>query len=160
MDIKGFDLVIPKFGELKLKYLVLDYNGTLASSGKLLDHTKNLLREVAAFLEVYVVTADTFKTVKEELEGLPINLSVISKENGSKDKRDLITRLGRNNCIAIGNGNNDELMLSEAKLAICIMGSEGCAKNALMASDMINTSIDEALMLFIEPNRLKATLRK
>ncbi len=59
----------------------------------------------------------------------------------------------------MGNGSNDELMLKESSIGICIIGQEGCSTRALNSADLAINNIKDALELLIFPNRLKATLR-
>ena len=68
--------------------------------------------------------------------------------------------MGKDACVALGNGNNDAMMLSVASVGIAVMGDEGCAKDALMGSDVICKNIGEALSLMLQSKRLIATLRR
>jgi len=54
---------IPGYKTLRLKYLVLDYNGTLAVDGLLLPGVVKQLNALSERLKVHVVTADTFGAV-------------------------------------------------------------------------------------------------
>jgi len=54
---------IPGRGVLELKYLLLDYNGTLALDGYLLNSVPDLIHQLAEFLEIHILTADTFGLV-------------------------------------------------------------------------------------------------
>ena len=66
------EIEIPGFKKLQLKYLVMDYNGTLAIDGKLIEGVENRLYALADHLEIHVITADTFGLVKTYLENFPI----------------------------------------------------------------------------------------
>jgi P-type E1-E2 ATPase len=160
MAIKMIQVSIPYYKKLDLKYLVLDYNGTLAELGKVKDSTKELLIKLSEELKIYIITADTFGSVLAEVENLPVEVQLVSSDNGTIDKENLIKKLGKKNCVAIGNGNNDLLMIKEAELGICLLGHEGCAKDTLLASDLVIKSIDEALGILINKDALVATLRK
>ena len=61
--------------------------------------------------------------------------------------------------VAFGNGANDALMLRKARLGICVMHGEGASLQALLASDVLVASAEEALDLLLKPARLVATLR-
>jgi soluble P-type ATPase len=65
--------------------------------------------------------------------------------------------------VAIGNGNNDRLMLRAVKrgggLAIAVDNGEGCAVDALMDSNILIHGAENALDLLLETPRLQATLR-
>lgn len=150
---------IPSYKQLKIKYVIFDYNGTLAVDGIIRSEIKEKLEKLSEKVEVYVLTADTYGNVKENLRDVNINLEIISQENGKFDKLNFVKKLGVEYCIAIGNGNNDILMLKEAQIGIGIIGDEGCSVEAIKNSDIIVKNIDTCLDLLLNPNRLKATLR-
>jgi soluble P-type ATPase len=50
-------------------------------------------------------------------------------------------------------------MLAEAALGIGVIGDEGMATEALIASDVVVRNISDALDLLREPRRLVASLR-
>ena len=151
---------IPNYNKLEIKNIILDYNGTLASGGKVLDDTKELLEKLCKEYKVYVITADTFGTVKEELKSFDLEVVVLTSSNHTKEKADFVSSLGAKNSVAIGNGNNDEKMLKTAQLSIAIVASEGCATKTLLASDITCTDIKDALNLLINTKSLIATLRR
>ena len=61
--------------------------------------------------------------------------------------------------ITIGNGYNDIQMSDVADLSICVIGKEGCCGALLMHTDIVVTSIEDALDLLLKTGRLRATLR-
>jgi soluble P-type ATPase len=50
-------------------------------------------------------------------------------------------------------------MLKEAALGIGVIQAEGAAVEAILAADLVTTSVLDALDLLIHPLRLTATLR-
>jgi soluble P-type ATPase len=62
--------------------------------------------------------------------------------------------------VAIGNGNNDHLILKEAALGIAVLGDEGLSVSAIKNADIVMKNISDALDLFLKTKRLIATLRK
>lgn len=150
---------IPGFGDLRLEYLVLDYNGTLALDGALLPGVEERLRELAGKLEVHVVTADTFGTARAALSGLPCRIAVLESREQSAAKRAYVQRLGASASACIGNGRNDRMMLAAAARAIAVLQAEGAAA-ALLAAHVVAPTIADALDLLIHPLRLIATLRQ
>ncbi|WP_069650657.1 HAD family hydrolase [Caloranaerobacter ferrireducens] len=153
------ELDIPSYKQLKIKYVIFDYNGTLAVDGIMKSEIKEKLKKLSEKVEVYVLTADTYGNVKENLRDVNVNLKIISQENGKIDKLNFVKELGAEYCIAIGNGNNDMLMLKEVQIGIVIIGDEGCFVETIKNSDIITKNIDTCLDLLLNPNRLKATLR-
>jgi len=150
---------IPGNRKMLVKYLVLDYNGTLAIDGKLITGLEPLLNQLSEQLEIYVLTADTFGTVEKELAGVNCKVSVIQPDEQDKQKEQFVTSLGKENVVAIGNGLNDALMLASAELGIVLLQAEGAAIKTLLSADVVCRHITDALELLINPLRLKATLR-
>jgi soluble P-type ATPase len=153
------DIAIPGFKDLRLKYLILDYNGTIAEHGKLLPGVKEKLEALAQNLEIHILTADTFGTVKGQVAQLPARLSLIPPGDQAQAKREYVGRLGSEHAVTMGNGRNDRLMLQEAALGIAVLEGEGGAIQALTAADLIAPGILAALDLLLVPDSLRATLR-
>lgn len=116
---------IPGFADLQLKYLVSDYNGTLAVDGALLPGLRELIFHLAHDLEIYVITADTYGCAANNLRDLPVQLTIAPPGSQAEAKRDLVLRLGEQNVVAIGNGRNDRLMLKYAALGLAVIQQEG-----------------------------------
>ncbi|MFW5786746.1 MAG: HAD family hydrolase, partial [Halanaerobiales bacterium] len=118
---------IPGRGKLTIRNLLIDYNGTLAYKGKIDDSTKKMIERLNQKVNVYIATADTYETVRDQFKNSKVNLKIIDKKNGKDDKQKLIEELGINKTIAIGNGANDKKMIQKACLGIVILGPEGCS---------------------------------
>ncbi len=151
---------IPNEKELDLRYIVCDYNGTIAKDGVVIDGVKEVFKKLKKEYKIYVITADTFGSVKEMLKDFECEIKILTSQDHTKEKADFIKKLGRANSVAFGNGNNDSLMLNEAELGIAIIGSEGCSKDTLFASNLLSHDIINALELLLYPKRLIATLRR
>lgn len=151
---------IPNFKSVDIKNIVCDFNGTIAKDGVLIPAVGELLPKLSKDFTIYVITADTFKTVEEQLKPYSVKVVVLQTQNHTQEKCDFLRSLDCDSCAAIGNGNNDELMLQEAALSIAVMGFEGCSTNAILKSDLVTKSIEDALSLFLNPKRVVATLRK
>jgi soluble P-type ATPase len=151
---------IPYYKTLKLEHVVLDYNGTIAQDGQLKEEVKTLLPTLCEGYTVHVITADTFGSVKAQMEGFNVTVTVLQTDNHTSEKAAYIDGLGKINCVAIGNGNNDNQMLQNAALGIAIIGDEGCATPTLLKSDITCHSIEDGLNLLLNEKRLIATLRK
>lgn len=152
-------LPIPGFKDLLLEHLVLDYNGTLACDGRPLEGVRPRLEALAADLTVHILTADTFGTVQSQVAGWPCKVEVISRDREAEAKADYIEGLAAEHAAAVGNGRNDRLMLQDAALGIAVLQTEGTAREALLAADLVVPDILAALDLLLHRQRLKATLR-
>lgn len=152
-------LDIPDFGHLRLTHLVLDYNGTLAFDGKLLNGVADLLERLAERLQIHVITADTFGSVHQTFAGSAVTVHVLPPGKEEEGKAEYVRRLGSMSAVCIGNGRNDRLMLGEAGLGIAVLQREGTAMQAILAADIITPSVVDALDLLLHPKRVTATLR-
>ncbi|MFC2114157.1 HAD family hydrolase [Bacteroidota bacterium] len=152
-------LQIPGFKQMELAYLVCDFNGTLAKDGKLYQEVISLLNELSLDLKLYLLSADTYGNIQEESKKLNATVKIISAQNQDYTKQQFVKQLGSQQVIAIGNGRNDSMMLSEAALGIAVIEEEGCAVAAINSADIVVSGIKHALELLINPTRMIATLR-
>lgn len=150
---------IPGQRLLQLSDLILDYNGTVALDGELMEGVRERLGFLSTTLDIHILTADTFGTVQERISGVASRLCIIPKENQAQAKLNYVRRLGSDTSVCIGNGRNDTLMLKEAALGITVIQGEGASMEAIMAGNVVTLSILDALDLLIHPLRLTATLR-
>jgi soluble P-type ATPase len=153
------EINIPDFGDLRLAHLVLDYNGTLAFDGRLINGVTDLLGLLAEHLRIHIITADTFGSVHQAFAGFAFTVHVLSPGSEEEGKAVYVRKLGSLSSVCIGNGRNDRLMLKEAGLGIAVLQREGAALQALLAADIITASIVDALDLLLHPKRIAATLR-
>jgi soluble P-type ATPase len=153
------NIVIPGAPALELHHLVLDFNGTLACDGGLLDGVAERLQLLAGPLQLHVVTGDTFGSAGESLAGVPCDVVILSTTRQAEAKRHLLQRFGAGGVACIGNGRNDRLMMKAAALGIGVVQAEGAAPETLMAADVVVHTAHEALDLLLHPLRLTATLR-
>ena len=153
------EIDIPGFGILRLEYLVLDYNGTIAVDGQPVQGVKERLTALARHVEIHVLTADTFGGVEKKLSDIPCKIHVLPVEAQDKGKMEYIDRLGADRAVCIGNGRNDVMMLKKAALGIVVVQDEGAAASAVLSADIVATDILFALELLTNHMRLTATLR-
>ncbi len=154
------EITIPGFYSFRLEVLILDYNGTIALDGQLLESVRQKLIMLSDFLEIHIVTSDTFGSVTAQCQELPIQVQVLKTRNHTQEKADYLDRFANRKIVAIGNGSNDQLMLKKADLGIVVLGTEGCSGHCLMAADVLVKDIHDALDLLRYPERLIATLRR
>ncbi|CEG56924.1 Conserved protein of unknown function (HAD-like domain) [Legionella fallonii LLAP-10] len=151
---------IPGLGDLNLNTAIIDYNGTLALDGKLIEGLEEPLNALSEFLDIHIVTGDGFGTAKSELANINCKLTIIPAEDQGLSKQKYLHQLNPDTTVSIGNGKNDQYILKESALGIAIIGSEGIAVEALLSADITLPSIHLALELFHNPKRLRASLRE
>jgi soluble P-type ATPase len=154
------EINVPGRGQLKLKHLVTDVNGTLAVDGVLIEGLVKRIATLRDRLEVHLLTADTHG--RQAIIDQQLNLTGTRLASGGEQeqKRQFVSNLGSSEVVAIGQGANDALMLKEAAVGICVLSIEGTAAETLTACDIVVPSIFTALDLLDKPLRLVASLRK
>ena len=149
---------IPGREEMTLSHLILDYNGTIAEDGEIIESIRPRLAELSKDLSIYVITADTHGTAAKKCEGLPLQVLTFPTTQVGDIKAEQCKKL-EGGVVCIGNGFNDIQMSDACDLSICVMGNEGCCGALLAHCDIVVKSIEDALDLLIRTDRLRATLR-
>ena len=153
------EVTVPGSATLRLEHLVLDFNGTLAVDGVLIEGVAERVNRLAEVLRIHVLTGDTFGTAAAALAGLPCVVHLLQSTAQGDAKRDYVTTLNADSVACIGNGRNDRLMMEKAALAIAVLQPEGACAATLTAAHVIAPRIHDALDLLLHPLRLTATLR-
>lgn len=153
MDISGGK-------NLKLQHLVSDLNGTLALDGSLLPGVVEAVTALRGDLHIILLTADTFGKGRELAASLGVELHILHPGSEREQKAAFVRQLGSDSVVTIGQGANDELMLKESALGICVLSQEGTALPTLLAADVLVSDGAAAMQLLLHPVRISATLRK
>jgi soluble P-type ATPase len=149
---------IPSWGNMDIENILLDLNGTIATDGKIPTEVREKINALSDRVSIYILTADTQGTGDEEMRDLKAKLIKIPGEDSKQGKFEFIKDLEIEKTVAIGNGNNDQLILKEAGLGIAVLGDEGMSVSAMKNADIVVKNIFDALDLFLKPKRLLATL--
>ncbi len=150
---------IPGMQNYEVTDLVMDFNGTLAVEGNLIEGVRERLIEIGKLLRLHVVTADTFGMAKIELRDLPVKIHILKPGEQARQKAEYVSTIGAFRTVCIGNGRNDTAMLQNCRLGIALIQPEGAAWKAIAASDLVFTNINDALDTLLNPKRLQASLR-
>lgn len=153
-------VAIPGREDLNLEVLVLDYNGTLALDGHMFESVKESLNRLSPFLEIHIITSDTFGSVEQQCEGLPVQVNVLETLDHTQEKAAYLLQFGCREVVAMGNGANDQVMLEKANLGIAVIGLEGASLQTLKSADLVVNKIEDGFGLLLKTQRLKATLRR
>lgn len=150
---------IPGRNELEINHVVFDFNGTIATDGKLSAKVMEMIERLKHEVQVHIITSDTYGTARSACKDLGIDLVTLTTDKAAEQKKSYVERYGAGNTCCIGNGANDVLMFNACALAIMVIGDEGGAVQALLSADIVVTSIKDAIELLIMPQRIVATLR-
>ena len=155
--------VIPGRDSIEISHIVCDMNGTLALDGNLLPGVNEAFGQLKGLVEIHIVSADTYSRLSEletALGDLVSHFKRLQPGSEAEQKLEYIEALGAYSVAAIGQGTNDRLMLKGAALGICVLSPEGTAVESMLSADILVPDILTALGLFLNPSRLKATLRQ
>jgi P-type E1-E2 ATPase len=155
------EIDIPGWQRLRLERLVLDLNGTLSVDGEILPGVQERVTRLSNLLEVELLSADTLGRLDNIAARLGIRGRRLHRgQPEAAQKSRVVTDLGADAVVAIGNGANDVEMLRQVALGIAVLGREGTAVGCVEAADVLAASIHDALDLLLIPQRLVATLRR
>jgi len=149
---------IPGQGNLAIKTIILDLNGTLSVGGVVVDGVKERLDKLQEKgFKVLFFTGNTRNDADDLAASLGIEWRLAKT---AQEKHDLALELEPDTCASIGNGLIDLELMKVVKLRIVTLQAEGVHVQTMLNSDIIIPSINDALDLFIDEQRLVATLRK
>ncbi|MGE5396164.1 MAG: HAD family hydrolase [Chitinophagales bacterium] len=154
-----YQVNIPGLGDMVFCHLILDINGTLTTDGKLIPGVKQKIIRLSEWLDITLLTADTFGTADAIAHELGQPLQIVGPNEVGINKLKFVNTLDPQHSIAIGNGSNDRQMLAEVALSIAVIGQEGCSAQAIQASMIVVRDINDGLDLLLNKQRLMATLR-
>lgn len=148
---------IPGQGQLEIKTIILDLNGTLSVAGTVPEGVKERLDQLKAKgLKVLFFTGNTRNDAGELATSLGIEWKLAKN---AEDKKNLALELEPESCASIGNGLIDLELMKAVKLRIVTLQAEGVHVQTMLNSDIVVPTINDALDLFIDEQRLIATLR-
>ena len=151
-------LDIPRWGSVDIENIVIDLNGTLATDGKIPLEVKEKIDALSHLAKIYILTADPQRPANEEILGMKAEVIKVLGEDSKQGKLDFLRTISPEMTVAIGNGNNDQLILKEAAFGIAVLGDEGVSVSAIQSADILVKNIQSALDLFLKPRRLITTL--
>ena len=148
---------IPGQGEMEIKTIILDLNGTLSVGGEIVEGAKERTSKLIEMgFDVVLFTGNT----RGDADDIAAELGIKWKQaKDGEDKKRLSLGLDADSCASIGNGLIDLEMMKVVRLSIVTLQAEGVHTKTLSESDLIVPTINDALDLFIDSNRLIASLR-
>lgn len=148
---------ITNVGLLELKTIILDLNGTLSVAGSVPLGVKDRLEQIKQLgFKIILFTGNTRGDADQLCSELGIEWKLTKT---AADKRKLALALDPETCASIGNGLIDLELMKTVKLRIVTLQAEGAHIQTLMNCDIVVPHINDALDLFIDEQRLIATLR-
>jgi soluble P-type ATPase len=149
---------IPGHRKLEIRTIVLDLNGTLSVAGAIPDGVKARLNRIRdRGFKILLFTGNT----RNDADDLAADLGIEWRlAKNAKEKLNLALELGPESCASIGNGLIDLEVMKATQLRIVTLQAEGVHVQTMLHSDIVVPTINDALDLFIDDQRLVATLRR
>ncbi len=148
---------IPGYGELEIKTIILDLNGTLSVGGVIPDGVPARLAQLREKgFSIILFTGNTRNDADEICGTLGIEWRLAKS---AADKASLAQEMDPEHCATIGNGRIDLELFKTVKLGVVTLQAEGVHTKTLLEADVVVPNILDALDLFIDEQRMVATLR-
>ena len=149
---------IPGHDKLEINTIILDLNGTLSVTGVVPKGVKERLEKLKSLgLRLVLFTGNT----RGDADALCKELGIEWRQaKDAQAKQSLAEEYGATTCASIGNGLIDLELMKVVALRIVTLQAEGVHVQTLLSSDIVVPTINDALDLFIDTQRLIATLRK
>ena len=149
---------IPGREQFEVKTIILDLNGTLSVGGRVPDGVRERLEQLKARgFRIVFFTGNTRNDADELAKDLGIEWRLAKN---ASDKRRLAEEIEPDTCASIGNGLIDLDLMKAVKLRIVTLQAEGVHIQTMLQSDIVIPHINDALDLFLDEQRLIATLRR
>lgn len=149
---------VPEIGEIEIKTIVLDLNGTLSVNGDISQQTKEKIDLVTKEgVKIILFTGDQRGTAESLCKEIGVEFH---RAKSSKEKAELSEKLDYETTAAIGNARIDIGTFKNAKVSVATLQSEGIHVGILAHVDVIVPSIEDALDFFLNENTFCATMRK
>ena len=148
---------IPGNGPLEIETIILDLNGTLRVGGKLVPGVAGRIEELRKKCKLVLFSGDTRGDAAQLAKELGIDFT---KTTTGQDKVKEAEKLHPEFCAAVGNGLIDLELIKRVRLGIVALQGEGAHAKTLLTADVIVPNVNDALDLFLDEQRLIATLRE
>lgn len=143
---------------MELSTIILDLNGTLTVGGTIISGVAERLQALKELgYKIVFFTGNTRNNAKELAQQLEIGW-VLATDGEAKKEQAL--KLNPETCVSIGNGLIDLELMKVVKLRMVTLQAEGVHVQTMLHSDIVIPTINDALDLLIDQQRLIATLRK
>jgi P-type E1-E2 ATPase len=149
---------VPEVGEIEIKTIILDLNGTLSVNGKIPDGVKDKLKKLNELgVKVVLFTGDQRGTAEELCEEL--GMDFVRTKSGV-EKGEAMKKYDSETTAAIGNARIDIPTFKHAKVSVATLQAEGIHAEVVNNVDVVVPTINDALNFFIDPDTFSATMRK
>jgi soluble P-type ATPase len=149
---------VPEVGEIEIKTIVFDLNGTLQVNGVVPEGLKERMEKLKSLgFKLVFFSGDVRGNAPKVAHELGIDF--ISTFNAEDKEREFL-KFDTNTTAAVGNARIDIGTFKHAVLSIATLQSEGIHIEILKYVDVIVPHINDALDFFINEGTFKGTMRR
>jgi soluble P-type ATPase len=153
-------LLRPGQDPLEVEFLFVDFEGTLASDGRIHPKAKDKINLLSKRIRIHVFVKSGQALPEKTFRNVKAEIVYLTEGSSSKQKTDRLEKLGPGRTVAIGNGLDDARIIEEAGFGICVIGKEGASGEAVRKADLVVMSVLDAFDFLLKPLRQKATMGK
>jgi soluble P-type ATPase len=153
-------LLRPDQDPLEVEFLFVDFEGTLASDGRIHPKAKDKINLLSKRIRIHVFVKNGQALPGKTFRNMKAEIVYLTEGSSSKQKTDRMEKLGAGRTVAIGNGLDDARIIEEAGFGICVIGKEGASGEAVRKADLVVMSVLDAFDFLLKPLRQKATLER
>ncbi|MFH2144318.1 MAG: hypothetical protein ABIJ97_17960 [Bacteroidota bacterium] len=149
---------VPEVGEIEIKTLVFDLNGTISNHGKVIDGVVERMNKLKkSGFRLIMITSDQRGLGENTAESLGIEYFHAAT---SADKEKIILALDPMTIAAFGNARVDIGMFHHARVSIACIEGEGIHTEIFKFADILVKSINDALDLFLDHDSFISTMKR
>jgi len=150
----------PGLEPLEVEFLFLDFEGTLATDGRIHPKAKDKINLLSKRIRICVFAKGDPAPPEKTFRNMKAEVVYLTGGSFAKQKLDRLQELGPGRTVVIGNGQDDGPVIEDAGFGICVIGKEGASGEAVRKADLVVTSLLDAFDFLLKPLRQKATLGK
>lgn len=149
---------VPGLGEIEIKTLVFDLNGTISNRGKVIDGVVERMSKLKkSGFRLIMITSDQRGLGAKTAESLKMEYF---QAETSADKEKIILSLDPMTIAAFGNSRIDIGMFHHARVSIACIEGEGIHAEIFRFADILVKSINDALDLFLDQDSFISTMKR
>lgn len=144
-------------GNININTILIDLNGTLSIENQISEETKELVNRLKNLeMNLVILTGDQRGTAAKLAGELGVEFI---KCASSEEKAEAAKKYNRENTASIGNTRIDIGMFENSIISIATLQKEGIHAEILKHVDIVTTSIEDALGLFLDQDSFTSAMK-
>jgi soluble P-type ATPase len=145
---------------LEIEFIMLNFEGTLATDGRVHPKAKDKLNLLSKRTRIFIFTTGEKESVSAVLRNVKAEVVYLREGDASRGKHDLLQQLEPHRAVAIGSGVSDIEMIQNSAFGIGVMSREGTLSEVIDKADLVFMTVVDALDFLLKPLRQRTVLGK